>query len=368
MKTRMKRLISLLCAVTVFASTVLSTDFLSAKVEASGGQEKESLPTDMTEISFRDFDIADMENYQGWAGKEYTGETLDNTLFSGTVIFPKVADAYITYAGGALQEGLNFTVAQDANTQEWYLRLFHSNKALLTEQKITETTAGVELVGVPLELHISMEYVNNDGKEEENDLKLGIWFGDNLYENKYIYINDYVGAGKTGKYLTYNSKKANGGAITLKSANIKLPKGMTEITLEDFNIADDEYSTSFSSNYTGETMDNTLFSVKIKYPETGVSHFIFGGSKAYGGFALQHAVDQDEKSYLRMWDTDRDNMKFSDKKFYADKAGVGTFINKEFTLNYTMEYVNNDDGTTRNDLKLGVWFNGKLYENKYIYQ
>lgn len=370
MKTRMKRFISLLCVVTLLASTVLSTDFLSAKVEASGGQEKESLPTDMTEISFRNFDIADMENYQGWAGKEYTGETLNNTLFSGIVIFPKVAGAYITYAGGALQEGLNFTVAQDANTQEWYLRLFHSNKVLLTEQKVTATTAGVELVGVPLELHISMEYVNNDGKEEENDLKLGIWFGDNLYENKYIYINDYVGAGKTGKYLTYNSKKANGGAITLKSADIKLPKGMTEITFEDFGIKDETYANTFSSTYAGETMDNTLFSGKLTFSETGETHFMYGGTKAWGGFILTNVYDATkDEHYLRLYDSNADKAgkKFDDIIIYAGEAGVEKLVGAEFKLNYTLEYIDNDNGGTKNDLKLGVWFNGKLFKHKYIY-
>jgi len=372
MKTRMKRLISLLCVVTLLASTVLSTDFLSVKAETNSGQV-EILPTDMAEISFRDFGIVDRENYQGWEGKAYTGETLNNTLFSGTITFPQIAGAYITYAGNGPQVGLGLRVDQDANTEEWYLTLYHSNSALLgtlQNEKIYAETAGVEkLVGVPLELHISMEYLDHDSNGQNNDLKLGIWFGDTLYKNQYIYIDNYVGANRTGNYLTYSSAKSKGGAITLKSANIKLPKDMTEITFRDFGFNDGDYTRYPNGQYSGETLDNTLFGGRITFPESASAHLLYGGKAAGAGFGLVPAQNTSDGTwYLRLYDTKSGTTEkmFNEYKFYSDVAGV-PLVGTKVKLHFSTEYVNNDGGQTENDLKLGVWFEGKLYNNQYIY-
>ena len=367
MKTRMKRLISLLCVVTVFTSTVMSTNFLSAKAETNSGQ-KETLPTDMTEISFRDFELKKTGTSGGfadgphtaWNYGEYGGGTMDNTLFGGTITFPKKVDASFVYACDAEQKGLGLMVAGDDSTG-WYLRLRHSNIALLKEKKITATDAGVdELVGVPLELHISMKYVDHDNQGQDNDLELGLWFGDKLYMDDYIYINNYVGADNTGNYLylrPYND------TMIIKSTD------MSELTFEDFEIEDGTYDDTFSGNYAGKTMDKTLFSAKIKFSETGKTDFMFGGTKASGGFSLQPNWDEtNNKYYLRLYDTNADESGIKiNERLDTDKAGVTTFVGEEFKLNYTLEYVNHDDETTKNDLKLGVWFNGKLYNNRYFY-
>ena len=372
MKTRMKRLISLVCVLTVFASTVLSTDFLSAKAETNSGQV-ETLPTDMTEITFLDFELKG-PNYSGvfkdgeytkWSYAKYAGETMDNTLFSGTVTFPEEVDVFFMYAGNAIAEGIQLVTAQE-KTGEWYLRLRNS-ETKKDLKKITAQEAGVEtLVGVPLDLHISLEYIDNDNGGTENDVKLGVWFGDTLYMNEYTYINDCVGSAKIiGPYLAFQPKKTAG--ITMKSYTPPLPTDMTEITFMDFGIEDDKYKSTFAGTYAGETMDNTLFSGKITFSETGSTNLMYGGTSAGGGFILQDTVDLKGNPCLRLWDSDRDNKKFEDQRFYADKAGVDTFEGKELELTYTLEYVNNDNGTTKNDLKLGVWFNKRLYENKYIY-
>ena len=369
MKTRLKQLISLLCVVSVFAGAVLSTNFLS-NAETNNGQ-LETLPTDMTEITFRDFGYADGE-YTRWpAAKQYNGTTMDNTLFSGKVIFPEKKDVFIQYGGKVAGGGFNLGTAE--KNGEYYLRLYDTNQdksGQAFSYDLHTSVADVDtFVGKEIELHISMEYVNHDGGTAENDLKLGIWFNQKLYDNKYYYINNYVD--KTHCVGTYLGFYVASTPITIKSTNVKLPTDMTEITFEDFDIADGQYDNTFVGTYAGSTMDNTLFSGKIKFPESGETHFMYGGKAEAGwnGFILTNVYDTANNiHYLRLYDSDgdKDGKSFNDIKFYSDVAGV-QLVGKELTLNYTIEFVNHDGGNAENDVKLGVWFGGKLYNNEYIY-
>ena len=371
MKTRMKRLISLVCVLTVFASTVLSVNFLSAKADANSSQV-ETLPTDMTEITFRDFGYADGAYKAFPAAKQYGGTTMDNTLFGGMVTFPKNKDVYIQYGGKVAGGGFNLGTSEKDG--EWYLRLYDTNKDKSGQAfsvDLHADVAGVDtFVEEELELHISIEYVDHDNGGTQNDMKLGVWFNKKLYNNAYVYVNNYLD--KThciGTYMGfYVSSKTS---ITVKSLDYKLPTDMTAINFTDFDIADGSYSNTISGTYSGETMDKTLFSGKLTFSETGETHFMYGGTEAWGGFILTNVYDTtNQEYYLRLYDSNKDNVsgkKFNDVKFYADKAGVQNFVGEEFKLNYTIEYVNNDNGATKNDLKLGVWFNNKLYENQYIY-
>ena len=125
MKTRMKRLISLLCVITVFASTVLSTNFLSAKAETNSGQGT-ALPTGMTEISFCDFGYGDGE-YKNWPDAQQYAGTMNNTLFGGYVTFPEKANVFIQYGGKVAGGGFNLGTDY-SDTHGWYLRLYDTRK------------------------------------------------------------------------------------------------------------------------------------------------------------------------------------------------------------------------------------------------
>ena len=377
MKTRMKRLISLLCVITVFASTVLSVNFLSAKADTNSGQV-ETWPTDLTEITFKDFELKKPGSsgpftdgdYSKWTYGLYGGDTMDNTMFIGNITFPEVGGNAIQYGGvGGWNGGFEITVGQN-NSDGYYLRLRDTvTPAAFSEIALTSSKAGTQVVGKKIQLGLSLEYVNRDNGTTNNDLKLGVWFNGKLYDNQYVYINNYVDAAKSiGKYLTVIP--SGGAAIRLESF-VRMPEDMTEINFTDFDIADGSYSNTFSGTYSGATMDKTLFSGKLTFSETGETHFMYGGTEAWGGFVLTNAYDTtNQEYYLRLYDSNKDNVsgkQFNDMKFYADKAGVESFVGKEFQLSYTIEYVNNDNGTTKNDLKLGVWFNKKLYDNQYIY-
>ena len=52
-------------------------------------------------------------------------------------------------------------------------------------------------------MKVSIQYVDNDGDGTKNDVKVGMWFNDKLYENKYIYLKDYANLGYSmGTWMT----------------------------------------------------------------------------------------------------------------------------------------------------------------------
>ena len=86
------------------------------------------------------------------------------------------------------------------------------------------------------------------------------------------------------------------------------------------------------------------------------------------GIITQGKADKTGEHYLRLFDTDKDKTgkKFNDMYFYSDVARV-TLVGEELDLKYSLEYVDHDSDGAADDLKLGVWFGGKLYNNRYIY-
>jgi len=329
------------------------------------------LPTDMTDITFSDFGFADGQ-HKFYPSKEYTGETLDNTLFSGKVTFPEANLSGIQYGGKVTYGGFNILATQNTNTGEWYLRVFDTNQdksGMKFSFDMLPSVAGMKLVGEEIELHISMEFVNNDNGQTENDLKLGVWIGEKLYNDAYVYVNDYVDGGHSiGKIMTlYTGSKA----IDIKSVvNHKLPTNLKHLSFRDFGIVDGKVNAGTTKGvYEGDTLNGTLFRGKVTYSSSGETHFAYGGKASLSGFDLVNVNDDGNgNSYLRLFDTnaDKSGAKFPEYRFYSDVAGV-PLIGKELDLAFSIEYVNNDNGQTENDVKLGVWFAGKLYNNSYIY-
>lgn len=138
-----------------------------------------------------------------------------------------------------------------------------------------------------------------------------------------------------------------------------LPIGLREITFSDFGIADGTYTTDVSGTYSGASLDGTVFTGVIK-AAPGAAVFI-GGKTNWQGIKLIFT----EKTLSMMNGAD-DTVGFS--KLTFDSAAAGTvFTGTDLKLQMSFEFVDNDGGGSANDLKLGMWFNGILYNNSYIY-
>ncbi len=138
-----------------------------------------------------------------------------------------------------------------------------------------------------------------------------------------------------------------------------LPEGLCEITFRDFGIADDTYTTDVSGMYSGNSLDGTVFTGVIK-AAPGAAVFI-GGKTNWQGIKLIFT----EKALSMMNGADE---KTGFTKLTFDSTAAGTvFTGIDLKLQMSFEFVDNDGGGTENDLKLGMWFNGILYNNNYIY-
>lgn len=156
----------------------------------------ETLPTDLQELSFIDFGIENGVYSQGTYKGEYGGSDLNGTLIRAKLTFTPKGDTHILIGGKEAWGGLGLSVIQMDETEEWVLRLYDTNgdkKGWKFDPIFLHSdVAGVPLIGKEVDMKISIEYVDQDGDGVENDVKLGLWFDNKLYDNEYIYLKNYT--------------------------------------------------------------------------------------------------------------------------------------------------------------------------------
>lgn len=167
----------------------------------------ETMPTGLEELHFIDFGLNNVEYTKGTYKGEYGGTTLDDTLISAKVTFTPKGDTHILVGGKAAMGGFGINALVPLKSEEWVLRLYDTN----VDKKgwkfdpiyFYSDVAGVPLVGQEIDLKISIQYVDNDGDGIENDVKVGMWFNDKLYNNEYIYLKDFATLGYSmGTWMT----------------------------------------------------------------------------------------------------------------------------------------------------------------------
>lgn len=157
---------------------------------------QEVLPTDLEELTFLDFGIKNGVYDKGTHKGEYGGSDLNNTVLSGKITFSPKGDTHILIGGKAAWGGFGISVIYMEDENEYVLRLYDTNKdkkgLKFQPYYFYSNVAGVPLIGKEVDMKVSIQYVDNDGDGIENDVKVGMWFGDKLYENQYIYLKDYT--------------------------------------------------------------------------------------------------------------------------------------------------------------------------------
>lgn len=156
----------------------------------------ETLPADLEELHYIDFGFNQEEYTKGTHKGEYGGTTLDNTVISGKVTFTPKGDTHILFGGTKPMGGFGLSALVPNKSTEWVLRLYDTNvdkKGVKFDPIFFYSdVAGTQLVGKEIDLKVSIQYVDNDGDGNKNDVKVGMWFNDKLYDNKYIYLKDYA--------------------------------------------------------------------------------------------------------------------------------------------------------------------------------
>ncbi len=156
----------------------------------------------------------------------------------------------ITYTGnvdlgwGGNDVWVGFRLRSDATAGTLTLQSGHTgasgfNQLIPTPITMTDTVAGVDLVGGTYNLKISMEYT------DETIIKMGIWFDNILYNNEYVLVDlsqmTHESGDAIGLHLGVVSQNG-GGTITF---------GEEEVTLDNFywNLADGTYTLPTGAKY-----------------------------------------------------------------------------------------------------------------------
>ena len=152
-----------------------------------------------------------------------------------------------------------------------------------------------------------------------------------------------------------------------------LPTDFEYVTPLQFGIADGMYDTERKSTTVSlESMDQVLLETDITYPGTGGFHYLYNGQSTDNTIKFNYLGGE-----IRVWNTFTssvwiDGQEISNASYvplYPNVAieGMASFENVKFRLSITTEYVDYDQNGNEDDVKLGVWFNGKLYDETYFY-
>ena len=328
------------------------------------------MPEDFTVIGPEDYGISTGTLYGADTGDKDYGwskslDTLDKVLFKMTIKQNDEGKWYLFMTSNICifpldgNAALKFQYAGLCGATGWY--------EIYASQALGTTT----FVGQEYELAISTEYVDNDGDGSEDDLKMGIWINECLYRSKYYYFTDYT----EGNYSRTNALRLSGGAassMTVTSSTEEMPKFVEE-TFSSCGIADGTVvkGTLGASLPDATSLDELLLTGILNPEET--TEFVY----PLGGDASLNIRMRDDGVLEVVPSGVSDGIWFYDKLYKTFDVGgapaalgVGktAFMNEEYEFTISTEYVNYDnEGTKENDLKIGLWFNGKLYGNEYFY-
>ena len=346
-----------------------------------------------TPWTFSDLGIADQSSAGNlnWIPKATSaGDSLDKTVFNGKINFPGGVTSFGNYYFGCSQNWYGFMI--QANTNLDGLRLlylsqgtgnYHTAAGNTGSNKITDETiiakfypsiAKTTLRGnADLQFSLSVEYAAEHG--DTVDLKVGVFFDGKLYNNEYYTVKDIPKA-ELSRNLGFYVQ--NAAAYTIASAGKtcqaeRTPVDRINITLRDAGILDVSDS-AFAGKFDQDTLDGTLFSALIRYGADGSRlHLGFEDPDyPFGGISFRLSgeklvVSNEYANYDYTAAGILQNMPFTLASLNPAVAGIGdSFQNTEFLLQVSIDFVDDDGDGKKNDIQLGVFINGILYNNAYF--
>lgn len=313
--------------------------------------------------------------------------SLDKTIFNGLINFPADTDNFGNfYLGGASENDdskwRGFVFLANGTTDKlsfgfqgtegsFFGKYGNTGSGAMSGLLATfdPEVAGVTLRGNSnLQLSLSVEYTAVT--ETTADLKVGVFFNGKLYNGEYFTLKDvpleYLNQNIRFYAVGPNNEIASQHLCSKgNSNNIPSTGKYEELTLHDFSILDryartiEEGKDFRAENYCDwETLDGTAVSVVCNFPENGSGRFSVGGSFWRGVYVGSRTDGRVEVCYVNAAG-EMKRLAFLD----AETAGVKTLTGRDVTFRLTFDIEETSD--TLCDLKLGVYVNGKLYNDKH---
>ena len=328
------------------------------------------------------------------------GDSIDKTVFNGKIDFPAGTTNFGNYYFGSSLKWYGFIIfANGSDGIKLYYNCkttghFHnasgdtgSTKQANNQIALFDSeTAGVTLRGnADLNFALSVEYINQTGTK--TDLKVGVFFDGKLYNNEYYTVKDIPKSelSKNLGFYVQNSAKYTVASIEHEAASVLLddaPESQFEFwTFADLRIVDQTSSERLNwepkQPSAGDSLDKTVFDGMIDFPAGSdtFGNYYFGGKENWYGFAILREGTDGLKLYYNCKETGHFHNNNGDTGttamantqiavFYPDKAGAQLRGNPDLRFSLSVEYINETE--THTDLKVGVFFDGKLYNGKYL--
>ena len=249
-----------------------------------------------------------------------------------------------------------------------------------------------------LSFTLTIEIVNYDGDTSANDLKLGIFYNGDLYNNAYVYLRN-VTIGSSNIFLGTTALSVTSPAITAKSQwdGYKIVTPST-FGIEDYetDVATEIHQTEAlaSGGYETFNIDGVVFNSKVDFVVNGASTSIAYLYDTSGSYGLE--IERNQSSTMLRIHNNFTGKKmyiggeFTDPETYVDTAQLSAtnpiekgsymaldptktelgsygFQLNEFLLSVSTELIDFDKDEKKDDLRLGIWINGTLYQNCYFY-
>ena len=324
--------------------------------------ETEVYPASLIKRTFNDLGVGNGDT--SWSISMNNDDTVIGTAFSGYVTFHG-KNVWIQYGGKGTEQN-DFWKGIRFDFDGTNINLSSSSGEFSGSYVFTPETAKTQFADTRMLLQITAEKIDSDNDGYMDDVKLGVWFNGILYDNVYLYLVDAFDNLRQNFAIIQRDQKFDEGYVTVESYSErsekveKVPSGLTETTFTDYDILDE--TTSWHTKIVSGNIVNTLFSAY--FDVHGKIWFQYGG-KGLGKDNFWYGIRvafEDQNMYLRS-----SNGEFRGSyMFNSEKAGVQLYDNS-FLLQLSLERVDSDNDKIADDIKLGVFFNGVLYDNTYLY-
>lgn len=416
-KKQSKRWLSWLLVVVLYVGLIPMHE-LYTQASTGGEQTGETLPTGFTQVTPQSFGIDDFtEN----SGTEYQHNTLpisdaDEVVLKANVSFGTggmIQYFYNSYTGSGIRiratENLylcNYMSSTFADTGIYVGGRFENGEYIDGEKIFNSQSRHIEyeilaskisssenFSTMNVSLAITTEFVDFDEGGTENDLKVGIWFNEKLYNETYFYMRNCLDTYTPSLKMTVKSMSSP--EITtpdVPEPSEAMPEGFTQATPQLFGV--DDYSGNQGTVYKNTmrpivSADEVVFQTNISFGNGHTLHYFFN-SYTQSGMKLRVNDNLYLCNYMTTsWDDSgiyvggrfENNEYVEGERVFNDTTGrhteyeilaskvssVENFNTMNVSLAITTEYIDFDGGGTENDLKVGIWFNGKLYNETYLY-
>ena len=322
---------------------------ISPKTEEEEEPPLEQLPSDFMTITANDFGIVD--------GNDYWGISTKNLAINGDASLDhKILNMNVAVSGVDMQlfYGRKGSSGDDAKTGLLFRFTTESNQILLVKDggwgavlaTLKGSTGGFDLSdNNSINLKITTEFVGND-------VKVGVFINEVLYNNQYITLTDYKSSMNATLGLSQNSD--SGARMIISTPKQYMPNTFRHLTFNEVDLGAEDYNGRGSSSVAID-WDKLLFSGKVQLKDVG-SEIRFGAESGWVGYRLEMT----SSGLALIWDNGADvrNTIFTCPEITVDTT---------FTLTLATEYVDVDNDGLLDDLKFGFWINGNMYGNRWFY-